>query len=79
MAKRLGELRHEEFSHYCVNESVGREKFRRTLLYNFSRTIIVKFLEKGGEQNKNSENCSKKVISCFPSVLFLVLSDKKQR
>ena len=64
MANRLGELRHEEFSHCCVNESVGREKFRRTLLYHFSRTIIVKFLDKGGEQIENvketAKNCSKK-------------------
>ena len=64
MENCLGELRHEEFSHCCVNESAGREKFRRTLLYNFSRTIIVKFLEKGGEQIENvketAKNCSKK-------------------
>ena len=59
MANRLGELRHEEFSHCCVNESVGREKFRRTLLYNFSRTIIVKFLEKGGEQIENVKETAK--------------------
>ena len=26
MANRLGELRHEEFSHCCVNESVGRDE-----------------------------------------------------
>ena len=64
MANRLGELRHEEFSHCYVNESVDREKFRRTLLYNFSRTIILNFLEKGGEQIENvketAKNCSKK-------------------
>ena len=64
MANRLGELRHEEFRHCCIHESVGREKFRRTLLYNFSRTIIVKFFEKGGEQIENvketAKNCSKK-------------------
>ena len=83
MANRSGELRHEEFSHCCVHESVGREKFRRTLLYNFSRTIIVNFFEKGGEQIENVKETAKKFfkkeISCFPSVLFLVLSEKKQR
>ena len=40
------------------------EKFRRTLLYNFSKTIIVNFFEKGGEQIENvketAKNCSKK-------------------
>ena len=64
MANRSGKLRHEEFSHCCVHEGVGREKFRRTLLYNFSKTIIVKFFEKGGEQIENvketAKNCSKK-------------------
>ena len=64
MANRLGEFRHEEFSHCCVHESVSREKFRRTLFYNFSRTIIVNFFEKGGEKIENvketAKNCSKK-------------------
>ena len=59
IANRSGELRHEEFSHCCIHESVGREKFRRTLLYNFSRTIIVKFLEKGGEQIENVKETAK--------------------
>ena len=83
MENRLGELRHEEFSHCCVNESVGREKFRRTLLYNFSRTIIVKIFGERRRTNReckrNSEKLFKKVISCFPSVLFLVLSETKRR
>ena len=54
MTSRPGELRHEEFSHCCIHESlletklfffslrrrdVSKEKFRRTLFYNFSRTI----------------------------------------
>ena len=59
MANRLGELRHEEFSHCSVHERVGREKFRRTLLYSFSRTIIVKFFEKGGEQIENVKETAK--------------------
>ena len=47
----------------------------------FSRTITLNFLAKGGEQMENvketAKNCLKmfkKVISCFSSVLFLVLS-----
>ena len=64
IANRSGELRHEEFSHCCIHESVGREKFGRTLLYNFCRTITLKFLAKGDEQIENvketAKNCLKK-------------------
>ena len=62
MANRSGELRHEEFSHCCVHGSVGREKFRRTLLYNFSRTITLNFLAKGGEQIENVKETAKKCL-----------------
>ena len=78
MAYRLGELRHEEFSHCCVHGSVGREKFRRTLLYNFFQDYHFKFFGERRRTNReckrNSEKMFKKVISCFSSVLFLVLS-----
>ena len=44
----------------------------------FSRTITLNFLAKGGEQIENVKETAKKmfkkVISCFSSVLFLVLS-----
>ena len=82
-ANRYGEFRHEEFSHCCIHESVGRETFRRSLSYHYSWTITLKFLAKGGEQIENvketAKNCSKNVISCFSSVLFLVLSETKRR
>ena len=78
MASRSGELRHEEFSHCCVHGSVGREKFRRTLLYNFFQDYHFKFFGErrriNRECKRNSEKMFKKVISCFSSVLFLVLS-----
>ena len=63
IANRSGELRHEEFSHCCIHESVGREKFGRTLLYNFCRTITLKFLAKEEEQEnvkETAKNCLKK-------------------
>ena len=81
-ANRYGEFRHEEFSHCCIHESVGRETFRRTLSYHYSWTITLKFLAKGGEQIENvkeTEKIVKKVISCFSSVLFFVLSETKRR
>ena len=78
IANRSGELRHEEFSHCCVHGSVGREKFRRTLLYNFFQDYHFKFFGERRRTNReckrNSEKMFKKVISCFSSVLFLVLS-----
>ena len=78
IANRSGELRHEEFSHRCVHGSVGREKFRRTLLYNFFQDYHFKFFGERRRTNReckrNSEKMFKKVISCFSSVLFLVLS-----
>ena len=64
IANRSGELRHEEFSHCYIHESVGREKFRRASSYNFSKTITLKLLAKGGEQIENvketAKNCLKK-------------------
>ena len=75
---RSGELRREEFSHCCIHESFDREKSGRTLWYNFRRTITLKlFCERRRTNRKckrNSEKLFKKVISCFSSVLFLVLS-----
>ena len=73
IANRSGELRHEEFSHCCIHESVGREKFGRNLLYNFCRTITLKFLAKGEEQEnvkETAKNCLKKqfpdfILFCF--------------
>ena len=60
IANRSGELRHEEFSHCCVHESVDSEReSRRTLLYNFCRTVTLKFLEKGGEQIENIKQTAK--------------------
>ena len=77
IANRSGELRHEEFSHCYIHESVGREKFRRTSSYNFSNSHFKTFGERrrtNRECKRNSEKLFKKVISCFSSVLFLVLS-----
>ena len=77
IANRSGELRHEEFSHCYIHESVGREKFRRTSSYNFSNNHFKTFGERrrtNRECKRNSEKLFKKVISCFSSVLFLVLS-----
>ena len=78
IANCSGELRHEEFSHCCIHESFDREKSGRTLWYNFCRTITLKlFCERRRTNRKckrKSEKLFKKVISCFSSVLFLVLS-----
>ena len=60
IANRSGELRHEEFSHCCVHESVDSEReSRRTLLYNFCRTVTLKFLAKGGEKIENIKQTAK--------------------
>ena len=69
IANRSGELRHEEFSHCCVHGSVGRGKFRRSMLCNFFQTISLKVLAKGGEQIENiketTKNCLKKYFPAF--------------
>ena len=82
IANRSGELRHEEFSHCYIHESVGREKFRRTSSYNFSNNHFKTFGERrrtNRECKRNSEKLFKKVIFCLSSVLFLVLSETKRR
>ena len=68
MANRLGELRHEEFSHSYVHGSVGRGKFRRTLLCNFFQDYHFKIF--GERRRTNSEckrNSEKLLFFCFVS------------
>ena len=71
IANRSGELRHEEFSHCCVHESVDSEReSRRTLLYNFCRTVTLNFWRKE-EINKEYKTNSEKLFLKSNFLLFL--------
>ena len=83
MTSRPGELRHEEFSHCCIHESLletklfffslrrrddSKEKFRRTLFYNFQDNHLNVFGERGRTNKEckiNGEKLFNLVTSCF--------------